>query len=339
VPILSGLLTFAVVRAELARAREIGEQLLAMAQRTADGALLANAHLRLAVVCEYEGRPRDARSHAEECLARSSESEAVPAGYGESPITAAGAYRALALWRLGYPDQALAAATDAVERARRMNHPLSLAQALILALQVRVYRREWEVARQEAAAAIDFCTEKGFPLWAIAGAVHHGGILAELGRVEEAVVQVERGIAEWRATGARVGSAVFFTMLARCYARAGRVDEGLRVVAEALEMTAETGERSEDAELHRLHGELLLQTRDAAAGGAEAALLRGLRVAREQGARAWELRTAISLGRLWQHSGRRHEALRLLADLEAQFDEGRETPDLRDATAMVAALT
>ena len=187
VPILSGLLTFAVVRAELARAREIGEQLLAMAQRTADGALLANAHLRLAVVCEYEGRPRDARSHAEECLARSSESESVPAGYSESPITAAGVYRALALWRLGYPDQALAAATDAVERARRMNHPLSLAQALILALQVRVYRREWEVAREEAAAAIDFCTEKGFPLWAIAGAVHHGGILAELGRVEDAV--------------------------------------------------------------------------------------------------------------------------------------------------------
>ena len=339
VPILSGLLTFAVVRAELARAREIGEQLLAMAQRTADGALLANAHLRLAVVCEYEGRPRDARSHAEECLARSTESEAVPAGYSESPITAAGAYRALALWRLGYPDQALAAASDAVERARRMNHPLSLAQALILALQVRVYRREWEVAREEAAAAIDFCTEKGFPLWAIAGAVHHGGILAELGRVEEAVVQVERGIAEWRATGARVGSAVFFTMLARCYARAGRVGDGLRVVAEALAMTAETGERSEDAELHRLHGELLLQTPDAASGAAEAALLRGLRVAREQGARAWELRAAISLGRLWQHGARRHEALRLLADLEAQFDEGRETPDLRDATAMVAVLT
>lgn len=334
VPALSGLLVFAVVRAQLGRADALGTQLLAMAEASDDTALLANAHLRLAVVREYEGRPRDARDHAEQCLARLDAIETVPAGYGEHPRSAAGLYRALALWRLGHPDRAMTQALDAVDFARRIRHPLSLAQALVLALQLRVYRREWSMAHEEAVAAVDYCTENGFPLWTAGALVHLGGVLAELGRVDEGAARIAEGVAAWQATGARVGSAVFFSLLARCHACAGRIDDGLRVVDEALALTADTGERSEDAELHRLRAVLLLQRPDAPAEAVEAALLRGLDGARAHGARAWELRLATMLAR----QRRRPDARQMLADVYARFTEGHETLDLRDAADVLATL-
>jgi predicted ATPase len=116
------------------------------------------------------------------------------------------------------------------------------------------------------------------------------------------------------------------------------VDEGLHLLAEALAVVNTTGGRHYEAELHRLHGELLLQqpVPDALAAGTY--FQQALDVARRQQAKSWELRAATSLARLWQQQGKRAEARDLLTPIYGWFTEGFDTADLVDAQMLLSAL-
>src|SRR5262249_3227129 len=130
-------------------------------------------------------------------------------------------------------------------------------------------------------------------------------------------------------------------MLAEACAHAGQRDAGLRLVTEALERVQQSGERAWEAELHRLQGELLVQTEGGvqqAAVTAEACFQQALAVARRQQARSFELRAALSLGRLWQQQGKYQEAHDLLAPIYGWFTEGFDTADLQEAKALRDAL-
>jgi predicted ATPase len=91
--------------------------------------------------------------------------------------------------------------------------------------------------------------------------------------------------------------------------------------------------------MHRIEGELLLKA-GASRGGSppEERFLQAIDTARRQGARSWELRAAMSLGRLWQRQGRRDAARELLAQVRGWFTEGLDTGDLRDARALLGEL-
>jgi len=117
---------------------------------------------------------------------------------------------------------------------------------------------------------------------------------------------------------------------------AGQRDEGLRLVTEALERT-QSGERSWEAELYRLKGELLL-SQASPPEEAEACFQQALDVARRQEAKSLELRTAMSLARLWQRRGKRPEAYALLAPVYGWFTEGFDTADLQEAKALLEEL-
>ena len=130
----------------------------------------------------------------------------------------------------------------------------------------------------------------------------------------------------------------FLARLAVAYGQVGQVDEGLHLVVEALAVVDTTGERYYKAELHRLHGELLLRQAVAEAQAAEACFQQALAVARRQQAKSWELRAATSLSRLWQHQGKRAAAYDLLAPVYGWFTEGFDTADLQEAKALLAAL-
>ena len=127
--------------------------------------------------------------------------------------------------------------------------------------------------------------------------------------------------------------------LAEAYGQVAHVDEGMHLLAEALAMVDTTGERHTEAELHRLHGELLLRQAVPDAPQAEACFQQALDVARRQQAKSWELRTAMSLSRLWQQQGKRTEARELLASIYGWFTEGFDTADLQDAKALLDALS
>ncbi len=129
------------------------------------------------------------------------------------------------------------------------------------------------------------------------------------------------------------------SLLAEALHRSGRSEEGLQAVEEALAVVEETGERWWEADLHRLRGDLLLSLSTQNAAGAEAEYDTAVTTARRQGARMLELRAATSLARLWRARGGDAEARDLLAPVHAWFAEGRDTPDLREAGALLEELS
>jgi predicted ATPase len=146
---------------------------------------------------------------------------------------------------------------------------------------------------------------------------------------------MRQGIAAWRGVGNEVFYPYSLALLADIASEAGQVEEGLRVLAEALTVVDTNGERFYEAELYRLKGELLLAQSVDNYTEAEACFHHALAIARHQQAKSLELRAAMSLGRLWQHQGKTEQARQLLAEVYAWFTEGFDTTDLKEAKALL----
>jgi predicted ATPase len=157
-----------------------------------------------------------------------------------------------------------------------------------------------------------------------------------LGRQEEGIAQLRAGLAAKNATGARVLDSQWLGLIAEAHVQAGQLDDARDALDQAAETVAATGESHYQAELYRLRGALLLS------GGetAEAAswLRRAIDTARSQQAKSLELRAATGLARLWCDQGRRAEARELLAPIHGWFTEGLDTPDPKEAKALVDEL-
>ena len=121
--------------------------------------------------------------------------------------------------------------------------------------------------------------------------------------------------------------------------KTGEVEQALDSVEQMLSRCAARDENWYMAELLRIKGELMVVADDPAeAAGIEKLFLQSLNLAREQGALFWELRTAISLARLWRNNGRIAEARALLTPIHARLTEGHATADSRDARALLEEM-
>jgi adenylate cyclase len=242
-----------------------------------------------------------------------------------------------ALWVLGYPEQALRRSREALALAQDLSHPLSLTLAQLYAGTTHGLCRDWAMAMESAETCLHLSTDHGLPYWSTGALSCRGWALAVQGQAEEGIVQARDGIVAARAMGAELLMPLGLVMLAEACRRAERPQERL-AVANALATASGTGERFCEAEAHRLKGELLWM-----GGGDDAdvksCFRKAIEVAREQSARSWELRAAMSLGRLWREQGRQREACRLLADVYDWFTEGFDTPDLREARRLLEVLS
>jgi len=128
----------------------------------------------------------------------------------------------------------------------------------------------------------------------------------------------------------------FFALPAAAFEIAGQLEEALALLDDALEVVERIGERWLEAELNRQKGRLLL--RQGHSEAAEELYRKALGIAVEQEAKLWELRAAASLARLRRDQGRRTEARDLLAPVYGWFTEGFDTPDLREAKALLDEL-
>jgi len=257
--------------------------------------------------------------------------------YGQDPGVACLNHSAWALWFRGYPDQALQRSQDAVTLAQELSHPFSLAFALAFSARVHIYRREVQAAQEVSEATIALCTEQGFPFWLAMASILQGWALAEQGQEQAGITQMRHGLRVWRATGAALAETSYLALLAEACGEAGQAEEGLRLLAEAFAAVEQRDERYFEAELHRLQGELLL-AQPAAETEAEACFLRATQIARQQHAKSWELRAAMSLARLWQKQGRPEEARQVLDPVYDWFTEGFDTPDLIGARSLLESL-
>ena len=266
---------------------------------------------------------------------------------------------------LGYPEQGLARLHVALKRARELAHPFTLVYAHFQAADFHRLRREGQAAQRHAEAVIALASEHGFAQRLAQGIMQRGWALAEQGRVAEGIAQMRQGLAALQSTGAKQGVPGRLGLLAEAHGKAGQVEEGLRVVAEALTMIDNNGERRRESELYCLKGELLLLQvtgkqevsspllvtavgAEAERGGAplasslqteaEACFRQALDVACRQEAKSLELRAAMSLIRLWQQQGKCTEAHELLAPIYGWFTEGFDTADLQEAKALLEEL-
>jgi predicted ATPase/class 3 adenylate cyclase len=341
VPVLFGLWRFYNTRAQLYKARELGETLLRLAQRAHDPGLSVVAHYALGLTSFWLGALPTARLHLEEGIARyTPDQRRAPAfRMGQDPGVACRIYAACTLWLLGYPEQARARVHEALALAHELSHPFSLAFARCFAAFVSQFRRDVPAVHAHAEATVALSTEQGFTQWAVQGTILRRWELAMQGQGEEEIAQVRQGIAAYRATGAAVFVPYFYTWLADVSAHLGHVEEGLQALAGAHTLVEQQEERWWEAEVARLRGVLLLRQKGTPQAEAEACFQQALDVARHQEAKALELRAATNLSRLWQQQGRWADAHELLAPIYGWFTEGFDTADLQEAKALLETLS
>ena len=247
-------------------------------------------------------------------------------------------YRSLAMWPLGYPEAALADADRAIKDAREIGQAASLMTALTLTSLTHIHCGNYAIANAQLDEAITLANEKGAVFWKAGAMLVQGCLLAQAGKASDAVRTITSGLTAWRATGATVWMPTYLSYLARAYAELGQFDDARRCIGEAMAAMQTTNENWYEAEVHRIAGEIALQSPEPDAAKAEAYFERALAVARQQQAKSWELRAAMSLARLWRDQGKVQQARELLAPVYGWFTEGFDTRDLKEAKALLEEL-
>jgi len=339
-PVLRGLSMLYLNRGELRRVRELAENRHDLARQHDDPIALVGAHDGLGAILYHLGEFAPARRHLEEglALARRERQAAhlVPDGATDHAVACLG-HLAWTLWCLGFPVQALERSREAIAVARELSHPFSLTQALYWGAQLLQFCRDAGGTQERAEAAMALATAHGFAQQQSQALLLRGWALAAQGRHGEGLAEMRQGLEGWEATGARLLRPYYLAMLAETLERAGQVDEGLGLLSEALAVARHTGERSLEAELLRLEGELRLASDAEQQDRADACFRQALDVARAQEARGLELRAAVSLARLSLRQGRAEEARRRLQAVYAWFTEGFEIRDLESARTVLQA--
>jgi predicted ATPase len=337
--VLWGLWMFYFVRLELRKSLDLAEQLLTLAQSDQDPDQLLQARQALVVSFLGLGSPAAAREHMELGMALyDSKRHGSHTGlYGQDPGVTCLAFGAVALWLLGYPDQAVGRSREAIALSRELGQPSSLALALYFGAVLQQYRRDGPRVQESAEAIMAVAKEHEFSFWFATGQTMQGWALVEQGKWARGMALLRRGVSKFAATGGTTHRTYHLAGLAEAMGRAGQIEEGLRVLAEALAQVHATSEGFHGAELYRLQGELLLcrEPGEVACREAETCFRRALALARQQQARSLELRAAMSLTRLYRKEGRPAEARPILAECYAWFTEGFETPDLKEAKALL----
>jgi predicted ATPase len=244
-----------------------------------------------------------------------------------------------AVWRLGYPDQALAWQEAGLALAGQQPHPSMLAHTFTWAAFLHQFRRDPVKLREQAERAATLAREQALANNEAEANMLLGWLMAEEGEPEAGMHLIGQGMAVRQASGTIFHSSYFLGLLAQAHARAGERAEALRLVSEALSFAESRSERWYEPELRRLRGEYLLHEEATQARDAEASFEEALSLARAQGAKAWELRSAVSLAGLWAQQGERQKGYDLLAPVYGWFTEGFETVDLTQAKALLDELT
>jgi len=237
---------------------------------------------------------------------------------------------------LGYPDQALAHASAAVEGFGRLGAMGSVAHACVQRL--RLFGILWEQSELDGrvAEALRLCREYAMPHMTAIARIFEGYAIARRGDLCAGGAAIRGGLADYEATEAVDYSVYYRALLAETCERQGDTDEALAILTEALSQVKRTGERWCEAELTRQVGEVhrLEGDRDVA----ESHFTEAIKIARGQSAKLFELRAAVSLARLWSEQGKRAEARELLAPTYEWFAEGFSLRDLKEAKALLDEL-
>ena len=231
-------------------------------------------------------------------------------------------HRSMALWLLGYPDAALTDAKQALQEARDIGQATNLLFALFFTSLTQIFCGNYATATKEHDELIALADEKGSLFWKALCTPMQGCLFALTGKASHAVQRITSGIAVLRSTGTTLWIPLHSSYFARAYAELGQFDDAWRCIGEAMTLVETTKETWFEAEVHRIAGEIALKSPEPDAAKAETYFERALAVARQQQAKSWELRAAMSLARLWRDQGKPQQARELLAPVYGWFSEG-----------------
>jgi predicted ATPase len=340
---LAGWFGIALVPGRLRAARERQAQVLSFARRQQEPSFLLEAHHLGWSTALLLGELAAAEAHIEQGLAlydQQLHSSGAILYSAHDPVVCAHGWGGLSSWLLGHPDEARRRLAQALNTAQKLEHAPTIAYALTTAAQLNQLLRDETATRNHAEAAIAIAVKGGFPVYRAWGLTLRGWaltkhILAE----DDAIGQIREGLASLLATGTQVCRTYDLALLADSCERAGRVEEGLISVAEAMAVVEQNAEHWFEAELNRLKGQLLLRQHESNAAEARGCFELAIEIAREQGAKSLELRATMSLARLLAQQGKRDQARLRLSEIYGWFTEGFDSADLKDAKALLDELS
>ena len=329
------------VRGEFDLAQRLDEDLLRLSRQRNDSAGIVLGHDCSGRDLLLAGRFASARSHFEAVLALY---DPIAHGLlvqqtGSHPQVISRGYLAIALFCLGFPDQALAVSNTAIAEARRLAHPPTLAVSLSTDSRLLSLGGDNAALDERAGQLIAVATEQGFPLYRALGTMYRGWGKARTGDVTDGISLLREGSSAYSATGAQTRISYHIALLAKACEIAGQIDEALSLLDDAVQIAERVGERWFATELYRHKGQLMLRQGDSETAGEF--YRKALTIAEEQEAKLWELRAAVSLAKLGRDPGRRSEAEArdLVAPIYGWFTEGFDTQDLKDAKALLDELS
>ena len=338
-PVLYGLSRLYKKRGKLQQARDLGEQLLVLAQHHGDAALLLRSHYILGDTLLWLGEFPAARAHLEQGIAiyDPQQYDTHDLLYEADPWLGCLGALSMTLWFLGYPDQALRRSDEALALAHELPHPYSLARVLVDAAYLHWFCREWVRLQERAEALRALAAAHGFAELYARATYRYGLALVKQGQIAEGLAQFHASMNTLQTMQSGDAQALRLSQLAELYRYTGQPETGLQLLDVA--MAADTEERFDASGRWSIKGELLLLLSYPDVVQAEHCFQQALTIARRQCAKMPELRATLCLSHLWQQQGKRAEARQLLAQVYDWFTEGFDTADLQEARALLHDLT
>jgi ATP/maltotriose-dependent transcriptional regulator MalT len=284
------------------------------------------------------GNQADAERHCQDGMIRAVELAVFnPKFFGYDHRIRALVGLAGALWLRGYANRALRTAQQAIDEAAIRDRPVSVCMSLYTA-QVFFRAGSVERARELAERLIEYAARFAMDPFRAVGTALKAELAIASGEVEAGIGLLRQALGTLHSEQHNVLYTVFTGALAEGLRKAGRSDEALMVVKGAIDQAISSGAALELAELLRLKAEVLSVGTQVNRAAAVDVLNESLRVASEQTALAYQLRSATTLARLLSDDGQRRRAREILAPIYDRFTEGFETPDLRAAYAVLGDL-
>ena len=318
----------------------MANEFLSRSRETSDNILLMMAHRVMGSTLLTIGEFQTARRHFEESIAlsKSGATQSVYVRYMVEPQVASLLLLSWDLWFLGYPDQSLARVSEALTLAQDLAQPYSIAFAHYIMSVIHLLRGDPARALESAERSLEMSREQRFSLYALYSTISRGRALGELGRLQEAVTEIQKGIAEGRSTGVGFMVPMMHSWLADVHTRSGDNETAALIVEQTLREISDATGRSWEAELHRQRAEILLALSPSKIAEAELYFKKAVEVARRQNSKSLELRAATSLAKLWRQRERIDEARELIEPIYRWFKEGTATADLQLARDFLTAL-
>ena len=320
--------------------RELAAQFLALAEKQGATVPLTVGHRIMGITLAFTGDFAGALAHYDRSLALYDPAEHRPlaARFGYDTRVTVLCWRALASWVLGYPEKALADANHAVKDAREIGGAATLMLALAHTSVTHIVCGNYATANALLDELVVLADGRRALFWKPQALSNKGSLLALIGKAPESVQMINSGITALRSTGATFFMPLHLSCLARAYAELGQFDDAWQSIDETMTAVETTKERWWEAETLRIGGEIALMLPEPDAAKAEPYFERALVIAREQQAKSWELRVAMSIARLWCDRGKRDQARDLLAPIYGWFTEGFDTLDLKQAKGLLEEL-